>query len=265
MEDKVKSPREKVLEIFRKSLNKFELQQEIEEEGPISLQWITPHCETVIMRNARVSSANPNSDNVGLISYLIKHEHWSPFETASMCIQLECSRTIARQILRHRSFSFQEFSQRYQFVDQQNPVHWEARLEHLKNRQSSVPLKDEQKEIQTKFDALQKRVWEESTKAYREALELGIAKEQARCLIPEGLVKTKMCMSGTIRSWIHYIQLRTKEDTQQEHREVAEKVRDILKRECPNIGRFLQPQNPTMSEERASGGILRLRETPTKK
>lgn len=241
MESKViKSPREKVLEIFRKSLNKFELESSLlEQEGPVVLQWITPHCETMIMRNARISSNNPTSDNVSLLSYLIKHEHWSPFETASMCVQIECSRTIARQILRHRSFSFQEFSQRYQFIDEETPVHWEARMEHKKNRQSSVPLEDNQKDIQTKFDTLQKRVWEESVKAYREALDLGIAKELARCLIPEGMVKTKMCMSGTIRSWIHYVQLRTKEDTQQEHREVAEKVREILKRECPNIGKAL--------------------------
>jgi thymidylate synthase (FAD) len=237
--DKVKSPREKVLEIFRKSLHKFELESPRDEDGPVSLQWITPSCEINIMRNARLSSDNPKSDNVGLISYLIKHEHWSPFETASMCVQIECSRTIARQILRHRSFSFQEFSQRYQFIDEETPIHWEARMEHKKNRQSSVPLKEGQKDIQDKFDALQKRVWEESTKAYREALDLGIAKEQARCLIPEGMVKTKMCMSGTIRSWIHYIQLRTKEDTQQEHREIAEKVREILKRECPNISQSI--------------------------
>tara|TARA_R110001599_G_scaffold21639_2_gene81035 strand:- start:3093 stop:4553 length:1461 start_codon:yes stop_codon:yes gene_type:complete len=208
------------------------------------LQWITPNSEKFILRNARISSKVRDSGKVGLINYLIKHGHWSPFETASMCVEIVTSRTIARQILRHRSFSFQEFSQRYQDVEiltdkeiEEEFVRWEARTEHEKNRQSSVETDDWR--LIDKFHKSQKDVWLFANDEYKNALKSGIAKEQARCLLPEGLTKTRMCMSGTIRSWIHYIDLRSKEDTQYEHRIIANLAKSILIKECPNIATSL--------------------------
>ena len=201
----------------------------------VSLVSITPGAEEIILKCARVSSNDPDNKSKKLISYLMKHGHWSPFEMANVCISIKTSRTIARQILRHRSFSFQEFSQRYQDNKQQEDtfITWEARTEHSKNRQSSVETNDEQ--LKQQFLELQQDVWKSSQNAYKKALALGIAKEQARCLLPEGLTETHMYMSGSIRSWIHYIDLRTKEDTQKEHREVALQCKEILKKECPNI------------------------------
>lgn len=209
------------------------------------LQWITPNAETFIMRNARVSSKNPDSNNVGLINYLIKHKHWSPFETASMCVEIVTSRTIARQILRHRTFSFQEFSQRYQDVNiltenstETDFMKWDARTEHEKNRQSSVETDDP--ELLNFFDETQREIWDFAFEKYKSALKKGVAKEQARCLLPEGLTKTRMCMSGTIRSWIHYIDLRCAEDTQFEHRIIANLAKKILISECPHIAKALK-------------------------
>lgn len=217
----------------------------------VQLQWITPEAEVVIMRNARKSSKDPTSDNVKLLDYLIKHKHWSPFEMATMCVDIETSRTIARQILRHRSFSFQEFSQRYQDVEvlENDMMSWEARLENPKNRQSSLPIisdaetnevtLNQKHPLQEKFEALQARVRKECLESYREAIKLGIAREQARCLLPEGLTKTRMSMSGSIRSWIHYINIRCHEDTQKEHRLIAEAVKDILIQQCPYTSKAL--------------------------
>jgi thymidylate synthase (FAD) len=203
-------------------------------EKKINLVAITHNAEDIILQCARVSSSNPNSKDKKLIRYLKKHGHWSPFEMATCCISIKTSRTIARQILRHKSFSFQEFSQRYQSVSHQPDfIHWEARTEHEKNRQSSVAIHDPN--LQAEFTKLQQECWDTCNKAYQHALSLGIAKEQARCVLPEGLTETHMYMSGTIRSWIHYIELRTKEDTQEEHRLVALECREILKQQCPHI------------------------------
>lgn len=200
----------------------------------VELASITPNAETQVMRAARQSSDNPHSDNVKLLAYLVKHQHWSPFEMAHMTLQIETSRTIARQLLRHRSFSFQEFSQRYQTPEllSSDRIHWEARTEHPKNRQSSVPTEDEK--LQHRFAQLQDLVWDTAMVAYRQCLELNIAREQARALLPEGLVRTRLCMTGSLRSWIHYIQLRTQKDTQQEHRDIAEAAKRILREQCPN-------------------------------
>ncbi len=172
---------------------------------------------------ARVSNPN-NQDNSEtgekLLSYLIKHQHWSPFEMVNVCLEIETTRDIARQILRHRSFSFQEFSQRYADpVKELNFVTREARLQDRTNRQNSVEVDDDLLRIE--WEWAQKRVLWAVKKEYEWAIKKGIAKEQARAILPEGLTMSRMYMNGTLRSWIHYIQLRTDKATQKEHREIA--------------------------------------------
>jgi thymidylate synthase (FAD) len=156
----------------------------------------------------------------GLIKYLIKHQHWSPLEMASACIEIETTRDIARQILRHRSFSFQEFSQRY--ADPTQDLDFttrEARLQDTTNRQNSVENTDV--ELEKEWQMYQEKVIAVADNAYQFAIKNGIAKEQARVVLPEGLTKSRMYMNGTIRSWVHYIDLRSKNGTQKEHVEVA--------------------------------------------
>ena len=162
-----------------------------------------------------------------LINYLINNAHWSPLEMVSACLEIETTRDIARQILRHRSFSFQEFSQRYA-----NPVKdlefeiREARLQDDKNRQNSVETNNE--DIISKWNDLQKEVIETSKKAYNWAIEAGIAKEQARSVLPEGNTVSRLYMNGTLRSWIHYIQLRASNGTQKEHMEIAKACAEVI-------------------------------------
>jgi len=170
---------------------------------------------------ARVSnptSQENNLNNQKLISYLMEHGHWSPFEMVNVCLEIETSRDIARQILRHRSFSFQEFSQRYSMPSLELQRR-EARLQDTKNRQNSMVTDDES--LKQKWNEKQEDVANAAHEAYSWAIQNGIAKEQARAVLPEGMTKTRMYMNGTIRSWIHYIQARSGEDTQKEHREVA--------------------------------------------
>tara|TARA_Y100000816_G_C25882695_1_gene460552 strand:+ start:53 stop:694 length:642 start_codon:yes stop_codon:yes gene_type:complete len=173
---------------------------------------------------ARVSNpSNQNNKQTSdkLLKYLIKHKHWSPFEMVSACLEIETTRDIARQILRHRSFSFQEFSQRY--ADPTSDLDFslrEARLQDKKNRQNSIETDD--KKLQSDWDTLQHMVIEDAKAAYQWAISKGIAKEQARAVLPEGLTMSRMYMNGTLRSWIHYIELRTANGTQKEHMEVAE-------------------------------------------
>ena len=170
---------------------------------------------------ARVSnpSNQHNTDtNENLLRYLIKHQHWSPFEMVSICLEIETTRDIARQILRHRSFSFQEFSQRYAVVNNTFMTK-EARLQDHKNRQNSITTEDP--ELQENWEQKQKQLAEHSHEIYNWALENGIAKEQARAVLPEGMTPSRMYMNGTLRSWIHYINLRTGPETQKEHRDVA--------------------------------------------
>jgi thymidylate synthase (FAD) len=179
-----------------------------------SLQDLVAYC-------ARVS--NPaNQSNTGtnekLIKYLIKNNHWSPLEMVSICLEIETTRDIARQILRHRSFSFQEFSQRYAVADLGFECK-EARLQDKKNRQNSVETDDA--ELSTQWEEQQKGVSTAAEKAYKWALENGIAKEQARSVLPEGMTVSRMYMNGTLRSWVHYIQLRSANGTQKEHQQVA--------------------------------------------
>ena len=156
-----------------------------------------------------------------LINYLIKNQHWSPFEMASACIEIETTRDIARQILRHRTFSFQEFSQRYADVRSldNNFITREARLQDTKNRQNSVPT--DNTTLKSEWLAKQQAVIDLAKTTYSWAIEKGIAKEQARCVLPEGNTKSRLYMNGTMRSWIHYIQLRSANGTQKEHQEIA--------------------------------------------
>ncbi len=189
---------------------------------------------------ARVS--NPTSqanslNNDRLISYLIQHGHWSPFEMVNICLEIETTRDIGRQILRHRSFSFQEFSQRYA-VPSLDFYKREARLQDPKNRQNSVITEDEQ--LKQKWEELQNDVAKASHAAYAWANKNGIAKEQSRVVLPEGMTKTTMYMNGSLRSWIHYIQTRSGKDTQKEHREVAIACAQAIQPLFPMITTFLK-------------------------
>ena len=170
-----------------------------------------------------------------LLKYLIRHQHWSPFETVSLAMEIETTRDIARQILRHRSFSFQEFSQRYAQVTKFTTR--EARLQDSKNRQNSLETNDSR--LMSDWKTVQMNVSERAQELYQWALDQGIAKEQARALLPEGLTVSTLCMAGTVRSWIHYIQLRTGPETQKEHREVALSCREEFKKEFPVISEVL--------------------------
>jgi thymidylate synthase (FAD) len=156
-----------------------------------------------------------------LLKYLAKHKHWSPFEMVSICMEIETTRDIARQILRHRSFSFQEFSQRYADPTQDlGFVTREARLQDTKNRQNSIETSDEV--LQRDWEFIQETLIDQTKYAYKWAIRNGIAKEQARAVLPEGLILSRMYMAGSLRSWIHYCQVRMDQSTQKEHREIAE-------------------------------------------
>lgn len=195
----------------------------------VELIWATPDADRLIAYMARVSNpANQgNPDSAGLIRYLVEHKHFSPFEMVSACVEIETTRDIGRQILRHRSFSFQELSQRYQSVDvlSEAPLR-ECRMQDSKNRQNSLACEDAATRLW--WDATQRDIHEYSQEMYRKALAKGIAKEQARALLPEGLTPSRMYMSGTLRSWMHYLQVRLDPTTQKEHREIAMQVRDVL-------------------------------------
>jgi len=202
--------------------------------GTSKLIWATPDAENLVAYMARVSNPE-NQDNPAtapkLLAYLIKHKHWSPFEMVNVCMEIETTRDIARQILRHRSFSFQEFSQRYAEV-----VNWdrgEARLQDNKNRQNSIPTQD--RELQRWWDEQQAAVWKQSTEAYKLALQQGMAKEVARKVLPEGLAMSRMYMNGTLRSWLHYVDIRCDVSTQKEHREIAQQCKVVLSSLFPSL------------------------------
>ena len=167
-----------------------------------------------------------------LIKYLMKHKHWSPLEMVSVCLEIETTRDIARQILRHRSFSFQEFSQRY--ADPTKDLEFEvreARMQDPKNRQNSIPTDDV--ELNNKWQELQKDIIRQTRYAYTWAVEHGIAKEQARAVLPEGNTKSRMYVNGTLRSWVHYIELRGANGTQLEHIDIANAVADVIAKIFP--------------------------------
>lgn len=198
--------------------------------------------DDIIAFTARVS--NPNNQNntetaPKLLKYLKKHKHWSPFEMATACLEINTTRDIARQILRHRSFSFQEFSQRYADVNALGNMFEkrECRLQDTKNRQNSTVLTDSvgDQKIGKLWEAHQKQVIKAMKNYYNAAIEMGVAKEQARAYLPEGLTKSRIYMSGSIRSWIHYCELRTGEETQKEHRIVAQQCWDVLLEHFPSL------------------------------
>jgi len=164
-----------------------------------------------------------------LVKYLIKNKHWSPLEMVSVCLEIETTRDIARQILRHRSFSFQEYSQRYADIKEMDVMFTtrEARLQDKTNRQNSIPI-DSEESINYIWESYQELIIERCKKAYDWAIEAGIAKEQARVVLPEGLTMSKMYVNGTLRSWIHYVELRSSHGTQQEHIEIAKAVGDVI-------------------------------------
>ena len=172
-----------------------------------------------------------------LIAYLIKYKHWSPFEMANVTLEIETTRDIARQILRHRSFTFQEFSQRYADpVKELTFEKREARLQDKKNRQNSIEVEDEL--LQARWSAMQELVLINARNAYNWAIENGIAKEVARAVLPEGLTTSRMYVNGTLRSWIHYIDIRSDEATQKEHREIAVACAEVIGKLFPLIDNF---------------------------
>ena len=201
----------------------------------VELVHVTPDAESLIAYMARVSNPNnqDNPDCIKLIKYLIKHNHWSPFEMVNMCVQIDTTRSVASQILRHRSFSFQEFSQRYAEPSAMGDAFTirECRLQDTKNRQNSIEIENDpsiqesvkMQELITDWQRRQHGVINQAKQAYQWAIDNGIAKEQARAVLPEGLTKTRLYMNGTLRSWVHYIELRSENGTQKEHMEVAQK------------------------------------------
>ena len=200
----------------------------------VNLVWATPDLEEKVAYCARVS--NPENQHnhetaPKLLKYLMKHKHWSPFEMANVCMEIETTRDIARQILRHRSFSFQEFSQRYASVN--SFAIRECRMQDTKNRQNSLTTEDAQ--LQNWWELAQKRVKDDAELMYHAALAKGIAKEQARALLPEGMAVSRLYMNGTLRSWLHYIEVRTDPSTQKEHRDVAEACKTVLSVLCPSL------------------------------
>lgn len=194
---------------------------------------------------ARVSNpTNQNNSDTAekLVRYLIKHQHWSPLEMVSVCMEIETTRDIARQILRHRSFAFQEFSQRYADASQLGFELREARLQDLKNRQNSVEMDlmtDAQRQLAYQWENLQNDLLKRTSDVYKWALDKGIAKEQARAVLPEGNTKSRMYMNGTLRSWVHYIQLRSGNGTQKEHRDIAIACADAIEPIFPMIKEYI--------------------------
>ena len=203
------------------------------------LVWITPDAEALVGKIARVSnpSNEDNPDVEKLIKYLIKHRHWSPFEMVSMCVQIDTTRAISPQILRHRSFSFQEFSQRYAIpTDTFATVLPDLRRQDTANRQNSID--DLENETQEYYEQRIDDHFRESVRLYESLLHSGVAKECARSVLPINTV-TKLYMSGTIRSWLHYVDLRGSNGTQKEHMSIARSVGEILDTEVPTIARAM--------------------------
>jgi thymidylate synthase (FAD) len=206
----------------------------------VTRNWMT--AEQLIAYCARVSNpANQNNTETAekLLKYLVKNKHWSPFEMVHVVMEIETTRDIGRQILRHRSFSFQEFSQRYAAVAEMSEPR-EARLQDQKNRQNSIETDDEK--IKKHWQILQNVLTGEATSAYEWAIKNGIAKEQARVVLPEGLTMSRMYMSGSLRSWIHYCELRMGNGTQKEHREIATQCWNIITEQFPSLKNVLEAQ-----------------------
>ena len=203
----------------------------------VKLVWATERGDDLVAYMARVSNPENqnNPDSSKLIRYCIRHQHWSIFEMVSMCVEINTTRDIGRQILRHRSFSFQEFSQRYADVTLlgEEMAERECRLQDTKNRQNSLDNDDD--DLADAWAQWQCDVWHAATERYKAALANGIAKEQARALLPEGLTPSRMYITGTLRSWIHYIDLRTDASTQKEHRQIAEACKALVAEQFPGV------------------------------
>ena len=192
-------------------------------EGISDAQELIAYCARVSNPSNQINSETSSK----LIKYLIKNAHWSPLEMVSACLEIETTRDIARQILRHKSFSFQEFSQRYSNpVEDLDFVIREARMQDKKNRQNSIEVLNPK--LKDEWEEKQREVIEVSKKAYVWAIDKGIAKEQARSVLPEGNTISRLYMNGTIRSWIHYIQLRSENGTQKEHAEIAYACSEVI-------------------------------------
>ena len=212
---------------------------EMAELGLDDVKELIAYCARVSNPGNQINSETSDK----LISYLIRHKHWSPLEMASACIEITTTRDIARQILRHRSFSFQEFSQRYAEVDMDSFVLREMRLQDPKNRQNSIEVDDrtvlDPKTLRNsswtkeEWKQQQMKVIAAAKEAYEWAIEHNIAKEQARAVLPEGLTPSTMYMNGTLRSWVHYIDLRSANGTQKEHREIAEACAEAISKIWP--------------------------------
>ena len=195
----------------------------------VKVVWVTPGAMETVAYCARVSNPT-NQHNMStapqLIKYLIRNKHFSPFEMANACLEIVTTRDIARQILRHRSFTFQEFSQRYAAVTEEFVLR-EARLQDTKNRQNSLPI-DGMTGLVTEWEERQKEVSDVAREMYEWALNNGIAKEQARAVLPEGMTLSRIYMNGTLRSWMHYIDTRTGNGTQREHMKIAQECKRAL-------------------------------------
>ena len=206
----------------------------------VKLEWATPDIDKKIGYIARVSNpSNQSNENIqGLIKYMITNGHVSPFEMANVCFEIKTTRDIARQILRHRSFSFQEFSQRYADVTQLGELEFkQCRLQDTKNRQNSIPVdvknNDKDRWLAYCWERQQQLVQDAVTTAYTWALENGIAKEQARAVLPEGMTNSTLYMNGTLRSWIHYLKQRLDPSTQLEHQQLAKEILQELYQIAP--------------------------------
>jgi thymidylate synthase (FAD) len=205
---------------------------ELAAQGIVNAQELVAFCARV----SNPSNQTNTETSEKLIRYLIKHKHWSPLEMVSACLEIETTRDIARQILRHRSFSFQEFSQRYAVADL-GFEYKEARLQDTKNRQNSIATNDAN--LQAEWERRQSNLANDAADVYNWALEQGIAKEQARAVLPEGITTSRLYMQGTLRSWLHYIELRSGPETQKEHREIAQACAGALTSIFPMVTEFL--------------------------
>lgn len=205
----------------------------------VELVTITPDAGKLIAYCARVSNPE-NQDNhetaPRLLRYLVRNRHWSPLEMAHAVMEINTTRDIARQILRHRSFSFQEFSGRYAEMPDE-PIFREARLQDKENRQNSLDIDDDA--MQSAWLDAQYRLYENAQQAYQSALNAGIAKEVARALLPEGITPSRLYMAGSIRSWMHYIEVRTDPTTQKEHRIIASQCSEVLAEAIPELAEFI--------------------------
>ena len=209
--------------------------EEVLEEGLQDAQDLVAFCARVSNPSNQMNTETSEK----LIKYLIKHKHWSPMEMVSVCLEVETTRDIGRQLLRHRSFSFQEFSQRY--ADPTKDLSFvvrEARLQDTKNRQNSIALdmtNDDQRRIAYQWEQGQLNLTKQAQELYTWAISKGIAKEQARAVLPEGLTMSRLYVNGTLRSWIHYIDVRADESTQLEHREIALECAKVIAKVFPLI------------------------------